>query len=218
VPRTKTLGRPVGANGDQTRERILVVARRQFGDHGYARATLSSISQEVGLTSGAIYYYFRSKQALLTALMEQTTQIGIEGLQAAADRAVTLRGRLRAVLEENMACLEATPELARFRISAWADGGRYPELRQALEASSLEYDSFFRQIVEEAITDGELPPGIDAQHLTDMVRMVTFGMMALAGEFPRERTHGAIEAIEALFEGALFTPDEARAVCASPAS
>src|SRR6266542_5918457 len=83
MPRTKTLGRPPGANSEETRRRILDVARNHIGARGYAKATLKEISSEAGLTSGAIYYYFQSKQELVNALIAETHD-AIEGRFRAA--------------------------------------------------------------------------------------------------------------------------------------
>ena len=59
-------------------------ARRLFVERGYDRATLREIAREAGVSTGAIYTYFRTKSELLAALCRE---------QAAVQEA-TLRGAL----------------------------------------------------------------------------------------------------------------------------
>ena len=50
-----------------TRDNIVAAARREFLSKGFHEASLRSIASEAGVTTGAIYGYFSSKEALLGA-------------------------------------------------------------------------------------------------------------------------------------------------------
>jgi AcrR family transcriptional regulator len=52
------------------RERILLAARQVFGARGYQAATIEEIADEAGLSNGAIYYNFASKEELFMALLD----------------------------------------------------------------------------------------------------------------------------------------------------
>lgn len=54
---------------EQTRERLLAAAATVFGERGYEQASLDEISATAGLTKGAIYSNFGSKDDLFYALM-----------------------------------------------------------------------------------------------------------------------------------------------------
>jgi AcrR family transcriptional regulator len=53
----------------ETRDEILGVARRQLAEQGAANLSLRAIAAALGLTAPAIYRYFASRDALLTALI-----------------------------------------------------------------------------------------------------------------------------------------------------
>ncbi|MEQ3553559.1 helix-turn-helix domain-containing protein [Pseudonocardia nematodicida] len=53
------------------RRQILDGARSCFADHGYEGATVRRLEQYTGLSRGAIFHYFRDKEALFLALAEQ---------------------------------------------------------------------------------------------------------------------------------------------------
>ena len=55
---------------EDRREQILDAALRIFSRKGFTKATNKDIAHEAGITSGLIYYYFESKEALFNALIE----------------------------------------------------------------------------------------------------------------------------------------------------
>jgi TetR/AcrR family acrAB operon transcriptional repressor len=56
---------------EQTRQHILVAARREFARHGVTRTTLQRIATAAGVTRGAVYWHFANKRALFRAMREQ---------------------------------------------------------------------------------------------------------------------------------------------------
>jgi AcrR family transcriptional regulator len=57
----------------ETRERLLVAAERIAVQHGLARVTLDKVAEAAGLTKGAIYSNFGSKEELLFAVVSRLT-------------------------------------------------------------------------------------------------------------------------------------------------
>ena len=51
---------------ERTRERLLQAESREIYRSGFQSAGLSTILASAGVTKGALYYYFKSKQALGT--------------------------------------------------------------------------------------------------------------------------------------------------------
>ena len=58
------------ADSTQTVQDILDSARREFLAHGYANASLRTIAAGAGVTTGAFYGYFSSKEALFASIVE----------------------------------------------------------------------------------------------------------------------------------------------------
>ena len=54
---------------ERSRDEIVEAAQRVLLQNGIAGTTLEAVAREVGLTKAAIYYYFRSKDALLFEMM-----------------------------------------------------------------------------------------------------------------------------------------------------
>ncbi len=57
-----------------TRSNIVSSASRSFHRHGFARASLSDIIEEAGVTKGALYFHFESKEDVAGAVLEAQIQ------------------------------------------------------------------------------------------------------------------------------------------------
>ncbi|MFI6845870.1 TetR/AcrR family transcriptional regulator [Kitasatospora sp. NBC_00085] len=53
-----------------TRQAVLLAAAEVFDERGYAAATMSEILERAGVTKGALYFHFRSKEELALAVIE----------------------------------------------------------------------------------------------------------------------------------------------------
>ena len=63
-------GRPLGRRSEETRAAILSVAGRIFASQGLAGARTDAIAAAAGVNKALLYYYFRSKEALYEAVVE----------------------------------------------------------------------------------------------------------------------------------------------------
>ena len=63
------------ARSEATRQKILNAAIDLFSEVGYAAAGLGEIIERAGMTKGALYHHFDSKEALATAIIEQGTTL-----------------------------------------------------------------------------------------------------------------------------------------------
>ncbi len=66
--------RRIRAIGDEQkaarRVQVLRAAKQVFAEHGFQAATMSAVARAAGLSYGAVYWYFGSKDALFHALMD----------------------------------------------------------------------------------------------------------------------------------------------------
>ncbi len=62
------------AQREATTKRLLEVARVHFTKHGYAQTATEKIVEEAGVTRGALYHHFGSKEGLFKAVVEIVQQ------------------------------------------------------------------------------------------------------------------------------------------------
>ena len=64
-------------------ERILAAAKREFLEKGYQAASLRNIVKTAGVTTGALYGYYDSKEALFAALVDESYRHVLDTYRAA---------------------------------------------------------------------------------------------------------------------------------------
>jgi AcrR family transcriptional regulator len=94
---------PKTRRGRETREKLLHAAEAEFGERGYADASIASITQRAGVALGTFYVYFESKEeifrALVTHMGELTRQWIVERVADAPDRLTAERQGIEAFIE-----------------------------------------------------------------------------------------------------------------------
>ncbi len=58
----------------ETKEKLLVSAKTEFMEKGYAKASLRKICANAGVTTGALYFFFKDKEDLLRSIVEKPFQ------------------------------------------------------------------------------------------------------------------------------------------------
>lgn len=71
---------------ENTEERILKQAMRLFFEKGYNGSTIDEISKSAGVTKGALYWYFESKEALLKRIIEEFEKRFLDNLIQAVEK------------------------------------------------------------------------------------------------------------------------------------
>lgn len=84
------------AHLDARRRQIVDAARVRFAAAGFARTSVADIVAESGLSTGAVYSYFTSKEQLVIAVCEQGNEALPDALTAEAVTAFLEQVRVRA--------------------------------------------------------------------------------------------------------------------------
>ena len=88
---------------DERRAHILAAARRCFVRDGFHQTSMQDLVREAGMSSGAVYRYFASKDAMIVAIAEenldQIVAIVQESVQHGADLGGALAGTGLRVVE-----------------------------------------------------------------------------------------------------------------------
>ena len=80
-------------DSEQYRREILRQCFDLFADKGYANVTTRQLSKELGISTGAMYHYFPSKQALFEQLVEDVSVQDVQLFKTAA-RGHTISDRI----------------------------------------------------------------------------------------------------------------------------
>lgn len=103
---------------DQRKPQIIAAAARVFARDGFHSATMPQIAAEAGLSIGGLYWYFKSKQAMVTAILAQLFDADLEALRQllaaqtpAAERIARFAQHLAALFDEHQWLMSVGVEL-----------------------------------------------------------------------------------------------------------
>ncbi|MGW8378938.1 TetR/AcrR family transcriptional regulator [Streptomyces sp. ODS28] len=177
ISRKAPLGRPRGFDADEALER----AMRVFWEQGYEGASLTDLTQAMGITRKSMYAAFGNKEELFRKALERYT----EGPAAYAARALEepsarqvatafLAGSVNATTRPGCpaGCLGVQGSLAA------GDSGRAAQ--DALIAWRDDGRARLRNRFQQAVDEGDLPPDADPEQLARYVMTVANGIAVQA--------------------------------------
>jgi AcrR family transcriptional regulator len=83
---------------DRYRKELLSKSFELFAQKGYGSITMRQIAEELGVSTGTLYHYFPSKEAIFLQLVEEQTQQDILNFLAEASDIETLAERIEAIV------------------------------------------------------------------------------------------------------------------------
>lgn len=198
------LGRPVGADGEQTRTRIITAAMRCVAEKGYSRTTIREIARAAGMTSGSLYHYFPNKSELLGAAVEDIERIAVPRLRDAAARADDVVDRLAAVLDEASRMMREQPHLAAFDRAVRAESTQHPVRGRPEYSGPKALRRIIVVILRDARTTGALPPGTDPDAAADAIHALARGLTERAATLDADAYAATLASAKELISGTLF--------------
>jgi AcrR family transcriptional regulator len=185
----------------ERREQFLAGARRCFAEHGYEGATVARLEQAIGLSRGAIFNYFDSKEDLFVELAVQDSQrisdVWVnEGIEAL----------VRAVTELDPAWLGVNLELVR-RVRT------DPEFRERIERRQEPFAPVNRARLEQAQREGEIRADLGPSEIGAFVNLVLNGLalQRASGDEPP-----SVDLVVGLLEDAIGGPARSRTPSRTP--
>ena len=104
---------PQRATSEATRRHILATALALFRERGFEDTTIRDIAGRAGLSLGAAYYYFKSKEAIVGAYYDYVQAEHLARARAAFARGGDLRQRLRAAFHTKIDIMQDDRRLLR---------------------------------------------------------------------------------------------------------
>jgi AcrR family transcriptional regulator len=198
------LGRPAGANGDETRQRIIDATMRCVAEVGYARATIREIAKMAQMTSGSLYHYFPNKNDLVKATFDEMAAMSIPRVTGAAPTDLDYRERLMGVLDECEKMKREYPLLAAFERAVRAESTQHLNLAENADTLFTSLRGVFTDIIEQAQSEGALKPGVDVEGASTALFVLLRGLTDYATTSTVDEYHATVVALKQLISGNLF--------------
>jgi AcrR family transcriptional regulator len=160
---------------DPLRTQLLDAAARVFAAKGYSGTKIGDIVREAGLSTGAVYGRFRSKDELLReAVIAQASRHSHLGAPKGW-RVAELIQRLAAVSDAPLTDNEAV------RLEAFVTARREPDVAEAVREAQQQWRVAVQPLVEAAVADGTVAEDVDAEAVLFFVRTMALGLLVQRG-------------------------------------
>ncbi|MGH9029957.1 MAG: TetR/AcrR family transcriptional regulator [Acidimicrobiales bacterium] len=173
---------------DPLRERLLDAAAHVFARKGYSGTRILDVVAEAGLSTGAVYGRFRSKNDLLREAVCSRSAARVPGDAERVSKVADLlvRGALR---------FDPLSDAEAMQLEAFVAARREPEVAQALADAEGLFRGRVRPLLEKASADGTIACEIDRDAFVYFIRTVRLGLMLQRAAGSRAPGGGGWEAL-----------------------
>ncbi len=140
---------------DQRRQALLAAALDAFFERGFSATRMEDIAARAGVSKGALYLYFVSKEALFAALVDVYAMPNVERVETAAAAAPNAKEAIAAftLLAPRLVRTTAVPKIMKILI---ADAPTFPEIVNEYRRKVVERSlSVIEDILARAQATGE---------------------------------------------------------------
>jgi AcrR family transcriptional regulator len=195
----------------QTRARLLQAAAEVYARKGFGGATLDEVAAQAGLTKGAVYDHFGSRENLLTALLEEHLAGQLAEQLALFDGQRIAWERPLAGSENWMARLHERPDRFRLFVELWSQAQHDAGLRRRLAASLHRlHEAFAKFATDSAAEAGLEPPPQAAEQFANVTLGLSIGLAMLKLTDPDAVPDALLGNVLSVLVHALETDPESR--------
>ncbi len=165
-PPGRRIGRPPATvNGRTVPERLVEVARELFAERGFERTTVQDVVAAAGVTKGAMYHYFTSKDDLLAEIYARVLRMQMSRLESFVNAEGSILDRLAgAAADVVVTTIDNLPSTTIFFRSMHLLNDEH---EREVRAQRRLYHDMFRQMVLDGQAAGDLRDDVDADLVVD---------------------------------------------------
>lgn len=167
------------AHRENRRRQILDAAIECFAHDGFQRTTMEDIIREAGLSAGAIYDYFASKDQIIETLADQRHEREKQVIEAALNRdewAASLRELLRSFSSELLAASPVRKE-RRLGIHLWAEALCNRKVLTLIRRGFNQPLKLLSNAIAQAQNSGQLPGTLNSEAAARVLIAVFHGLI-----------------------------------------
>lgn len=173
-------------NNDEREQRILSAAAERIAHYGYDKTTVEEIARDAGISKGAIYLHFKSKEQLFEALLLREADVLVANYFELLDsdpKGITIFNIYRYGLEVT----EKSPLIKAMFIQDRRVLGDY--LRHVRDTAAYrQLTSFGIEAVRQFQRAGLIRADIDAENVSYLLNALRYGILAVGDYTPSEQT------------------------------
>ncbi len=142
---------------EERKQQILEAAIAVFARLGFRTARMDDIAEQAGLSKGALYLYYTSKDAIIAALLKYLFAQEFKRLRVLveSDREGLVGEQLLTLTQQFASTMQWMSRLMPIAFEFYAVAGRNKEVRQFLKEYFKDYRTLLTHLIERGIEQGE---------------------------------------------------------------
>ncbi len=192
----------INKDSSDTRARIMAASQALFAREGYDATGVADICETAGVSKGAFYHHFPTKQDVFIELLNEW----LSGLDVQINRIMRESVDVPSGLLNLADLVDTIHRAADGRLSMfleiWTQSSRNPEFWKVAIAPYRRYVAMFEQIVQRGIVEGTIKP-VEAELAGRVIVALAMGLI-LQGLFDPEALSGSTltrRGLELLLDG-----------------
>jgi AcrR family transcriptional regulator len=138
----------------QRKSEIIDAAARVFSRKGFG-ARMEDIVRESGLSKGLLYWYFKSKDAIIVSILDRMLGPELRGAQQLAESTGSARRRLLDLAERTIKEIEVMQRFMAITYEFYSLAFRHRVVRKAISGFFAAFIESIQCVIQQGIDDGE---------------------------------------------------------------
>ncbi len=186
-------------HGDERRKLLIEATYEQIAEVGFEGLRLRQVAASAGINQATIHYYFPTKEALITAVVDDVMQrIAATHVPSNNEEDRTPAQRLHDYFLRQYILMQEVPVLFRVIGEISLRASRHPELAKVLIQNDEEWQEDLARLFEEGKSKGQFIPHLDSQRAACVMISFLRGT-SLQVVVDMEKTKYAIKQLEMFF-------------------
>ena len=187
---------------EETHNHILEVANQLFAKSGYDATGVAEICQSAGVSKGAFYHHFPTKQAVFMELINSYMNSIEAGFNLMRQQTQNVPQVILQMAEMVGSLFQATDIHLPIFLEFWTHANHDPQVWEATVAPYHRYQSYFAEMIQEGIDQGTIQP-IDPHQVARVIVSLAVGLLmeSLFNPQVTDWQHEARASLELLLNG-----------------
>ena len=140
------------------KNQILDAAMVVFARSGFHDARMDDIVQEAGLSKGTLYWYFKSKEEIITAISQRLFATDIKQVESLLNAQGTVSERLQQLIRDRVQGMQEMSDVVAILVEFYAAALHQDGVRQFIKTYFQNFHDLLVALIQQGIERGEFRP------------------------------------------------------------